>query len=410
MATLGSVVNMDSIDLYSAAAALHGDGSLMVSPLSILYCSMLLYLGAEERTKTNLESSFHFDTAFYSDRSAALSMFSNGLAFFQNATTNTQDNFLLTSLVNEIFVADRALNAMNVPVPVTLKSEYQQSINALHSLAQTKNFLDQPDQSRQEINAEVARNTANTTQNLLPENSVTNITVIVLVNTLYFKGSWLNKFNERATSKAPFTLLNGSTVQVDMMHQTTSFNYTEDDQLDIQCVELPFHSFNASMLILLPRQSNGLRKLEKALTQQSLQSLGQKATERRVDLSLPKFKFTANYDLVKILQAVGVSDVFNRTLADLSGMVNGISIINGVSTGSFPRIYVSAGFHQTFISVDEKGTEASAASALVLTSTSSGFNGTPPPPVVFKADHPFLYIIRNNPSKSVMFMGRVESF
>ncbi|XP_055351203.1 ovalbumin-related protein X-like [Paramacrobiotus metropolitanus] len=392
MSAVGSVINTDTIDLYSAAASVHGDGNLMISPLSILYCSMLLYLGAETATKTNLESSLHFNKVFYSDRSAALNAFVNGLPYFANASLNSNDNFLTTTIVNEIFVSNQA----------TLRTQYQQSVQALQSIAQTKDFKGQPDQSRQEINQEVARNTANTIQNLLPPGSITEQTVIVLVNTLYFKATWSSMFEDWMTTKAPFTQLNGQIAQVDTMHQVLfSANYTEDNDLDIQFVELPFYSRNASMLILLPRQTNGLRKLEKALNQQYLQSLGQSAMERRVDLFLPKFTFSASFDLVKILKALGFSNVFSASTSDLSGM------INGISDGTFPPVFVSSGFHQTFISVDEKGTEAAAASALVGL---AGSAQNPPPAVVFKADHPFLFIIRNNPSKATMFIGRVESF
>ncbi|XP_055351214.1 leukocyte elastase inhibitor-like [Paramacrobiotus metropolitanus] len=385
MAALSPVVNLDTIDLYAAAASVHGDGSLMVSPLSILYCSMLLYLGAGGSTKTNLESSFHLDSAFYSDQSAALSAFANGLSYFQNATGNTPDDFLIMSLVNEIFVS-------NV---VSLKPDYQKSVSQLQSIAQTKDFVNNPEQARQDINADVAKNTAYTIQNLLPQGTITPQTVLVLVNTLYFKSTWTNKFTESSTAKAPFTMLNGNAVQVDMMHQTSSLRYVEDDQLDIQCVELPFYSQNASMLILLPRKAAGLRNLEKALTQQSLQALSQKASLTRVDLSLPKFTFSSNYNLIPMLQKIGVSDALDKLKANFTAMVTGNQ-----------QLYVSDGVHQTFISVDEKGTEASAATAIVITALSIQA-GTP---VVFKADHPFLFLIRNNPSKAIMFIGRVESF
>ncbi|XP_055351226.1 heterochromatin-associated protein MENT-like [Paramacrobiotus metropolitanus] len=385
MAALSSVVNLDTIDLYSAAASVHGDGSLMVSPLSILYCSMLLYLGAGGSTKTNLESSFHLDSAFYSDQSAALSAFADGLSYFQNATGNTADDFLIMSLVNEIFVSNA----------VSLKPDYQKSVGQLQSIAQTKDFVNNPEQARQDINADVAKNTANTIQNLLPQGTITPLTVLVLVNTLYFKSTWINKFTEFSTAKAAFTMLNGNPVQVDMMHQVSSLRYVEDDQLDIQCVELPFYSQNASMLILLPRKTAGLRNLEKALTQQSLQALSQKASVARVDLSLPKFTFTSNYNLIPMLKKIGVSEALDKLKANFTAMVTGNQ-----------QLYVSDGIHQTFISVDEKGTEASAATAIVVSTTSVQI-GTP---VSFKADHPFLFLIRNNPSKAIMFIGRVESF
>jgi len=172
--------------------------------------------------------------------------------------------------------------------------------------------------------------------------------------------------------------------------------YAEDAQLDVQYLELDYWSNHATMLIILPKKKNGLRDLEKKLTSDTFKRLKESTSmTKKVDLSLPKFAMDAGFDLLQIMRKIGVTQPFEPSTANFTEMATG------------RRIFVGSGFHKTFISVDEQGTEAAAASAFMMM---AGASMQRPEIVQFKADHPFMFAIRHNPTMTMMFVGRVEKF
>ena len=215
------------------------------------------------------------------------------------------------------------------------------------------------------------------------------MTRLVLTNAIYFKGNWARQFKEDRTKEAPFTLSNGQKVDVAMMNQTAEFKYMETE--DFQSLELPYVDNELSMIILLPRESDGLYEFEKTLTVENLSNWLGKLGKRKVIVSVPKFKMTSQFGLASVLKSMGMTDAFVPNVADFSGM-------NGERD-----LFISAVIHKAYVDVDEQGTEAAAATGVVVGITSVGPIETP----VFRADHPFLFLIRDNHLGSILFIGRV---
>uniref|UniRef100_A0A3P8PYQ8 Serpin domain-containing protein n=1 Tax=Astatotilapia calliptera TaxID=8154 RepID=A0A3P8PYQ8_ASTCA len=244
----------------------------------------------------------------------------------------------------------------------------------------------------------------------LPVNPITNIkdllkpgtvnkdTRLALVNAVYFKGNWRNPFKEANTKEMPFEIRQNETVPVQMMHQRKKLPYNYIADHDLQILELPYVGEELSMFILLPKESSDgsgpLLKLEKELTQERLNEWTDRknmSTHSEVVLHLPKFKLEEDYELNDPLAKLGMKNVFCAGSADLSGM-------NGE-----PGLFLSTMAHKAFVEVNEEGTEATAATGAVIKLESFI------PDTHFTADHPFLFFIRYNETKSILFFGRFSS-
>jgi len=250
------------------------------------------------------------------------------------------------------------------------------------------------DAARLQINQWVEQKTASKIKNLLRPGSINALTRLVLVNAIYFKGDWALPFYEARTRKERFYLDQDEAVQVPMMSQLDDFRYGENRQL--QVLELPYAGRDLSMLLLLPKKRTGLSKLEKDLSAENLQQWTQTLVSREVQVFLPKFKTEVQFDLKSTLQALGVTDAFIPGTADFSGM-----------DGKPGRLSIGTAVHKAFIEVNEEGTEAAAATGIGMSITSVA--PARPKPVVFRADHPFVYIIRDKQTNSILFMGKVTN-
>jgi serpin B len=250
-------------------------------------------------------------------------------------------------------------------------------------------FVNETEQSRRKINNWVEEKTNNKIINLIPQGGVNTDTVMVLTNAIYFKGQWQKKFSWWRTKKADFALSAEKKVRVPMMHLKEDFKYYEDENL--QALELPYKSNEISMLVLLPKEIEGLSQIENSLTAESLDALLPKMRRCKVDVYLPRFKIVCgSFSLNKSLADLGMPDAFDPAKADFSG-------ING--TGG---LLISNVFHQAFIEVNEKGTEAATATAVVMAKAVILY-------IEFRADHPFIFIIKDNQSGSILFMGRLSN-
>jgi serpin B len=214
------------------------------------------------------------------------------------------------------------------------------------------------------------------------------MTRLVLTNAIYFKGNWARQFKTDRTKDAPFTLADGKKVDISMMNQTAEFGYTETN--NFQVLELPYVDNDLSMIIFLPKEYDGLSEFEETLTVENLSNWLNKLYKREVIVSVPKFKMTSQFSLASVLRSMGMTDAFSGN-ADFSG-------INGQR-----NLFISAVIHKAYVDVNEEGTEAAAATAVTMKLTSIGPSRTP----VFKADHPFMFLIRDNHSQSILFIGRV---
>lgn len=242
--------------------------------------------------------------------------------------------------------------------------------------------------ARRTINAWVEKETRDKIKELIKPGVLSAATRLVLTNAIYFKGNWASKFEEKYTKDEIFKTAGDVPVMTPMMHKTGEFGYMETDTF--QALELPYVGDDLSMVVLLPRETEGLGALEKSLAVESLDAWMAKISKQEVIVSLPKFKMTSEFDLAGVLQAMGMKDAFRPEAADFSGM-----------TGR-KDLFIDAVVHKAYVDVNEEGTEAAAATGVVMKLTA--VRDRQP---VFKADHPFLFVIRENASGSILFMGRV---
>ena len=240
---------------------------------------------------------------------------------------------------------------------------------------------------RNEINAWVEQKTTGRIKDLIQPGVLDPLTRMVLANAIYFKGSWMSRFEERATREDIFRMAPGTKIMVPFMTQQHDFDYMENDTL--QMIALPYAGNTLSMIVILPKRVDGLPGLEATLRAENLDSWTALLRKREVRLFLPKFTITSEFSLKHTLAAMGMPDAFTAK-ADFSGM-----------TGK-KDLYINAVVHKAFIDVNEEGTEAAAATAVTMQLLSYS---SPPPE--FRADHPFLFLIRHNPSGSILFLGRL---
>jgi serine protease inhibitor len=254
-------------------------------------------------------------------------------------------------------------------------------------------FAQAAEQARQTINTWVAQQTNDKIRDLIGRDTLDATTRLVLTNAIYFKGNWATQFKESRTRPEPFTPLNGDTVQTPMMHQKEKFRYAEvraNDDSPLQVLELPYVGETLSMVILLPKALDGITRLEADLNTENLAAWLSELHKQEVKVTIPKFKMTRKFNLQRVLTAMGMSDAFSEA-ADFSGM-----------TGH-RDLFISDVVHQAYVDVNEEGTEAAAATGVVMKLTSMRPDNTP----VFRADHPFVFMIRDNESGSILFLGRV---
>jgi serpin B len=248
-------------------------------------------------------------------------------------------------------------------------------------------FVTQAEKVRLIINAWVEEKTQEKIKDLIKPGVLDRLTRLVLTNAIYFKGDWANQFDKKQTRDEPFNLNRHKQVKVPMMHIKDKFKYWADDRL--QVLQLPYEGEELSMVILLPVKADGLAEMEKTLTSENLEKWLKGLRKQEVMVSLPKFKMTTDFELSEYLKKMGMPDAFSGD-ADFSGMTGDRSL------------FISNVIHKAFVTVDEEGTEAAAATAVTMRTTS-----VPAPPKLFRADHPFIFIIKDNRSESILFLGRV---
>lgn len=239
-----------------------------------------------------------------------------------------------------------------------------------------------------EINLWVEQKTREKIKDLIKPGVLDALTRLILVNAIYFKGDWASQFKKDLTKEAPFQLSPEKSVSVPMMNQKHEIGYAENDEMQI--IELSYTGNDLSMIVLLPRKVDGLTKLENDLTTAKLREWTSSLRMKEVIVFLPKFKMTSQFSLERVLAAMGIHDAFGAK-ADFSGM------------DGRKDLFISTVIHKAFVDVSEEGTEAAAATAVVMRLTAA----VPMPVPEFRADHPFLFMIRHNPSGSILFLGRI---
>jgi serpin B len=256
---------------------------------------------------------------------------------------------------------------------------------------ETADFPGNPQGARRTINDWVAGQTEQKIKDLLSPSDVTALTRLVLVNAIYFKGDWVTKFPKEETGPSDFRTAPGRTVTVSMMHLREKLRYAES--VAWQALELPYQGGDLAMVVLLPPRADGVGDLEKRLTAEELAAALAGLHPEPVVVDLPKFKVTSRFELGSTLARMGMPDAFDPGKADFSGMAD-------------TKLAISRVIHQAYAEVDEAGTKAAAATAVVLPLPGPGGGGGPAPKY-FRADHPFLTLIRDNRTGAILFLGRV---
>ncbi|XP_023805878.1 leukocyte elastase inhibitor-like isoform X2 [Oryzias latipes] len=258
------------------------------------------------------------------------------------------------------------------------------------------NFMQGSEAARLNINTWVEKQTQGKIRDILAEGSLNNLTRLVLVNAIYFKGNWNKKFDAQNTRDADFRLNKNAKKTVKMMYRTSKFPLTYIPEINCQILEMPYKDKELSMLVFLPTDiedsTTGLEKLEKALTYENFMEWTRPDMMKKVEVRVgfPRFKMEQKYDMKKVLVSMGMADAFDMSKCDFSGMSPANDLV------------LSEVFHKAFVEVNEEGTEAAAATAaLMMLGCAKNFSTD-----VFIADHPFLFFIRHNSSMSILFAGR----
>ena len=250
-------------------------------------------------------------------------------------------------------------------------------------------FRHAPEEARRTVNAWVEEQTKGKIRDLLRSTHVDPTTILVLTNAIYFNALWATPFSAERTAQEVFHASSTDVTPVAMMKQTGPFRYF--DEGTFQALELPYKGDMLSLVIFLPKANDGLRQLESSLNAAKIETWLTKLSSHRVELSLPKFKMTAESELKDPLSEMGMPVAFNRSKADFSGI-----------TGT-RELAISAVVHKAFVEIDEKGTEAAAATGVVAYRTAVIAQA----PVAFRADHPFFFLIRDTRTGSILFVGRL---
>lgn len=362
--------NQFACELYQQASK--QPGNLVLSPTSLSTALAMTTAGADNGTAQQMHKVLHWNKA---DDHHAVNAYR--LAEWHDATKAGK---------YELRVANAVWGQANTP----WEPAYVQLL-AKHYRAgfQQANFGN-PDQARGTINRWVGEHTNQKIKELLPANSVTDLTRLVLVNAIDFKGQWKFAFAKEGTEeKARFYTDLAKFVNTPMMYQTHTFNYMNDD--DLAMVELPYAGNDLSMVVIRPHNLGALPKLEQSLTAEKLEHWLSKLRATKVNVGLPRFQFHTELKLNEALQALGMTDAFDPAKANFRKMTS-------------EQIYITGVFHQGVIEVNEAGTEASGASGIVHEMKGDDAPRAPPQ---FHANTPFLYLIRDRKTQSILFIGRV---
>ena len=214
---------------------------------------------------------------------------------------------------------------------------------------------------------------------------------MVINNAIYFKGTWLTQFLPENTKESDFWISETNNVTTNFMNMQDYFNYTKSD--GAQVLKMPYEGDRLSMLVILPDERHGIKQLEENLSAEQIEKWKQELRPTDVVLSMPKFKMNTNYDLVPPLKDLGIYNVFNPKSSNLSGIADTVG--NG--------LFVTGASQAAFVDVNEEGTEAAAVTTII-----GGITSVPPPPEYFIADHPFIFLIQDDESGTILFMGRMH--
>ena len=372
---ISAVVNANNQFAVTMYQQLNGqskqvDANVFFSPYSLTSAIAMLYAAAEGNTKAQIQKTFYYPS---------LPILNPNSAALYNQFNKPSPNYKLNT-INDLWLQQgRTPNQAYID---TVKRYYGGQVNTL-------DFKNNTETSRQMINEKIAKHTNQMIPELLSKESVQPNTSAILTNAVYFKADWFSRFT--VSGDMPFHYFNGTSSDVDMMFQNTEFRYSEDEQ--VQVVELPYKGIELSMLVVLPKSKEPLamQTLIKNLSTTQITDWTKRLKQQDVLLNLPKFKIDEGYPMKAVLTDMGMPSAFgNQAEFD-------------VFADSSP-IAIDDIYHQAVIDVNEIGTEAAAATGVVAVDISGPMH----PPVAFKADHPFMFMIKDNKTDAILFLGQVN--
>jgi len=364
-------MNAFTTDVYKQLAAA-GDGNLMLSPFNIATALSMLLAGARGQTAKEMESVLHVHAGPHYDE--ALGSFLANL----NTACNTGENKLQTA------------NGLWVQNGFAIEPAFENTLtNAYHAPLTPLDFIKDPEGARSRINSWTEEQTKEKIKDLLQPRSLKTSTRLVLTSAIYFYGRWQNTFVATSTKPAPFTLAAGGTTQTSFMNQTFFAGYSETAAAQI--LEMNYAGTGIAFDVLLPKTGTSLADLERSLTVEDLTRWLGALANKNVQVTLPKFHLDASFSLSGTLSKMGMPSAFARQ-ANFSG-------IDGQR-----NLAVGDVFHKAFVDVSEQGTEAAAATGIGMHAMAMRRMESP---VVFRADHPFLFLIRDTRSGVILFLGRL---
>jgi len=360
--------NQFALELYSE---LDDDKNIFFSPYSIAAALAMAYEGADGQTADEMADVLNLPEDAMMRRSS--------YARIHNLINKQDKEYELYSA-----------NAFWAQKDYPFLQDYTNTIEKYYAAeANNLDFVHKTEESRQTINTWVEEHTNGKIKDIIPAGAVNALTRLVLTNAVYFKGDWVLKFDKKKTTDAPFYITPEETVQVKMMGltgQKAKFNYVFLPEEELQIIELPYEGEELSMLILLPKE-NGMDSLEESLTVENLNKWKSSMHETKINVYMPKFEFETKYSLPQVLSEMGMPTAFSDK-ADFSKM-------DGTKD-----LYISKVIHQAYIKVDEEGTEAAAATAVIVAMKSAM-------PNEFRADRPFIFMIQEKTAGGILFMGKV---
>ncbi len=363
-----------SLSLFAKLSDAKPEDNVFLSPLSIVEAIGMLQAGARGETAAEIANAIGIPQNQLPDVIASI-----------NEILLGKDRPYTVSLANAVWVQQT----------YPLKADYQKLLETTYAAEGANcDFVGKSEQERQRINQWVSQKTKEKIKDLLPSGSISPLTRLVVTNAIYFNAQWERAFDPSQTKEENFTLDAGEfMVPVSLMNsQFTNLSYFEDDTL--QAIDLPYKGNTASMLVLLPRKG-AASELAKSITPQKLAGITSGLHSASVVVWLPKFKLETSYDLVPPLKSLGMKRAFDSSAADFTGMSDGAK-----SEG----LHVSAVVHKAYLDVNEERTEAAGATGAVMTLSAS-----PAKQMVFRADHPFLFAIRDRKSGELLFIGRYSN-
>jgi len=372
-AGMAEAVNAFAFDLYAQVRG--AEGNLFLSPYSISSALAMTYAGARGQTADEMAATLKFPADWLAQPDRIHAAFAH-----LNADLNAEGKPYELTVANRLW--GQAGYGFLPAFLGVLGRHYGAGLEEV-------DFARRTEAARKTINAWVEKETRDKIKDLIPPGGVQPLTRLVLTNAIYFNGTWEDQFEKKRTKDADFFVTAANKVTVPMMYQTEHFQYADCDTF--QMLQMPYKGGELAMVVLLPKQIGGLPALEGQLSAAMIAERLRSLKHENVRLYLPRFTMTWRVLLAGVLKKMGMPLAFNGAKADFTAM-----------NGGKEPLWIDEVIHKAFVDVNEEGTEAAAATAVVMIGT-----GMPRQPVVFRADRPFLFLIRDTRSGAVLFMGRV---